>query len=35
MPESFLQQFFYPFLLVARRFGLTAPRPQPADGAAS
>jgi sterol desaturase/sphingolipid hydroxylase (fatty acid hydroxylase superfamily) len=35
VPESFLLQFFHPFLLVARRFGLTAPRPQPADGAAS
>jgi sterol desaturase/sphingolipid hydroxylase (fatty acid hydroxylase superfamily) len=35
VPESFLQQFFYPFLLVARSLGLGAARPQPADGTAA
>jgi sterol desaturase/sphingolipid hydroxylase (fatty acid hydroxylase superfamily) len=30
VPESFLQQFFYPFLLVARGLGVRGTRPQPA-----
>lgn len=35
VPESFLLQFFHPFLLIARSLGLVTPRPQAADGAAS
>jgi sterol desaturase/sphingolipid hydroxylase (fatty acid hydroxylase superfamily) len=30
VPESFLQQCFYPFILVARSLGLIGTRPQPA-----
>jgi sterol desaturase/sphingolipid hydroxylase (fatty acid hydroxylase superfamily) len=33
VPDSFLQQFFYPFLLVLRSLGWTG-RPQPAGDAA-
>lgn len=33
VPESFLQQFFYPFILVARSLGLSSPPPQPAGDA--
>ena len=34
VPESFLQQFFYPFILVARSLGSNTPRPQPAGDTA-
>jgi sterol desaturase/sphingolipid hydroxylase (fatty acid hydroxylase superfamily) len=35
VPESFLQQFFYPFILVARSLGIGGARPQPAGDAAA
>jgi sterol desaturase/sphingolipid hydroxylase (fatty acid hydroxylase superfamily) len=35
VPESFLLQFFHPFLLVARRLGVGSPPPPAADPAAS
>lgn len=34
VPDSFLVQFFYPFLLVLRALGLSGGRPQPAGDAA-
>jgi sterol desaturase/sphingolipid hydroxylase (fatty acid hydroxylase superfamily) len=35
VPESFVRQFFYPFILVARSLGLGGARPQPAGDAAA